>query len=48
MVERTLPAKEDLKNIYEYVSRDSKFYGRKIVEEIIELSESLSSQGWDA
>jgi toxin ParE1/3/4 len=38
MVKWTLPAKDDLKAIYEYIALDSKFYAKKIVREIISLS----------
>ncbi len=34
-------AKEDLKNIYDYIAQDSPFYAHKVVDDIIESSESL-------
>jgi len=34
-------AKQDLKQIYNYIARDSKFYALKVVEEIVEGSEKL-------
>ena len=37
-----LDAKEDLKQIYEYISRDSVYYANKTIEEIIEKTKYLS------
>ena len=37
-----LDAKEDLKEIYEYISRDSVYYANKTIEEIIEKTKYLS------
>lgn len=42
MVEWTDPAKQDLKSIYDYISRDSKFYAQKVSFEIVEKSEKLN------
>jgi toxin ParE1/3/4 len=42
MVKWTLPARDDLKAIYEYIALDSKFYAKKIVREIISLSSTIS------
>ena len=41
MVRWTLPARDDLKAIYEYIALDSKFYAKKIVREIITLSSTI-------
>jgi toxin ParE1/3/4 len=41
MVKWTLPARDDLKAIYEYIALDSKFYAKKIVREIISLSSTI-------
>ena len=41
MVEWTDPAKQDLKSIHDYISRDSKFYAQKVSLEIVEKSEKL-------
>jgi plasmid stabilization system protein ParE len=30
MVNWSLPAKNDLKNIYDYIARDSKYYAKKV------------------
>jgi addiction module RelE/StbE family toxin len=37
------PAKLDLKQIYDYIARDSKFYAKKVSQEIFEKSEKLNS-----
>jgi len=42
VVEWTYPAKQDLKSIYDYISRDSKFYAQKVSFEIVEKSEKLN------
>lgn len=36
------PAKEDLKNIYDYIAGDSKYYAIKVSQEFIEKSEQLA------
>jgi len=41
VVEWTDPAKQDLKSIHDYISRDSKFYAQKVSLEIVEKSEKL-------
>ena len=41
MVKWTLPARDDLKAIYEYIALDSKFYAKKIVREIVSLSSTI-------
>jgi plasmid stabilization system protein ParE len=43
VVEWTIPAKLDLKQIYDYIARGSKFYAQKVALEIAEKSEKLSS-----
>ena len=43
MVKWSKPAKLDLKQIYDYIARDSKFYAQKISQEIVEKSEKLNS-----
>lgn len=35
-------AKLDLRQIYDYVSRDSKIYGKKVVDDIVDRSEQLN------
>ncbi|MFH1096878.1 MAG: type II toxin-antitoxin system RelE/ParE family toxin [Candidatus Desantisbacteria bacterium] len=42
MVEWTDPAKQDLKSVYDYIARDSKFYAQKVSFEIVEKSERLN------
>jgi len=41
MVIWSLPAKEDLKRIYDYISEDSKFYAREVIENIVAKADSL-------
>ena len=43
MVKWTKPARLDLKQIYDYIARDSKFYAKKISQEMVEKSEKLNS-----
>ena len=43
MVKWTLPAKIDLREIREYIAKDSTFYAHKVSEEIVEASETLST-----
>ncbi|MDI6804399.1 MAG: type II toxin-antitoxin system RelE/ParE family toxin [Bacteroidota bacterium] len=42
MVKWSLPAKEDLKQINDFISRDSKYYAKKVSTEIVERSEHLN------
>lgn len=41
MVIWSTPAKNDLKNIHDYIANDSKFYAKKVSEDFIEKSERL-------
>lgn len=41
MVIWSIPAKDDLKKIYDYIDRDSKFYATKVSQEFVEKSEGL-------
>lgn len=43
MVKWSKPAKLDLKQIYDYIAIDSKFYAQKVSQEIVEKSEKLNS-----
>lgn len=43
MVKWSTPAKLDLKQIHDYIARDSKFYAQKVSSEIVEKSEKLNS-----
>jgi len=42
MVAWSAPAKRDLREIHRYISLDSKFYARKVVETIVDKAELLS------
>ena len=41
MVKWTTPARQDLKQIHDYIAKDSKFYAKKVSDEILEKSENL-------
>lgn len=41
MVKWTAPAKLDLKDIYDYIAKDSKYYAQKISKDIVAKSEIL-------
>ncbi len=41
MVKWSVPAKRDLRQIYNYISGDSKYYARQVVEKIVDKSELL-------
>ena len=41
MVIWSKPAKKDLKQIFEYIAMDSRFYAKKVVNNIVEKSMSL-------
>jgi plasmid stabilization system protein ParE len=43
MVIWSKPAEKDLRQIFEYIARDSKFYAKKVVKNIVERSMSLES-----
>lgn len=43
MVRWSLPAKADLREIYDYIARDSMFYAIKVSNEIVDLSETLDT-----
>ena len=42
MVRWSFPAKEDLRRIHDYISIDSKFYAKKISQDIVEKTEKLN------
>lgn len=42
MVKWSKPAKIDLKQLHDYIARDSKFYAQKVSQEIVEKSEKLN------
>ena len=41
MVKWTNPAKLDLKDIHDYIARDSKYYAQKVSQDIVDKSERL-------
>ena len=41
MVKWSIPAKQDLKQVYDYIARDSKFYAAKVSQDIVDKSEKL-------
>lgn len=43
MVKWSKPVKLDLKQIHDYIAKDSKFYAQKVSLEIVEKSEKLNS-----
>ena len=42
MVIWSIPAKQDLKKIYDYIAKDSKYYAEKVSQNILERSEKLN------
>ena len=42
MVIWSLPAKIDLKQIYDYIAKDSKYYAKNVTQNIVEKTEQLS------
>ena len=42
MVIWSIPARNDLKRIYDYIARDSKFYATKVMQDIVKKSEQLN------
>lgn len=43
MVKWSIPARTDLKQIHYFISQDSKYYAKKITEEILEKSRQLDN-----
>jgi plasmid stabilization system protein ParE len=43
MVVWSQPAKADLRNIHDFIARDSKFYAKKTTQEIIEKTDILET-----
>ncbi len=43
MVVWSIPARKDLKNIYDYISLDSEYYAKKVSEEFLSKIEKLST-----
>lgn len=42
MVTWSLPAKDDLKRIFDFISRDSKYYATKVTLDLVEKTEKLN------
>jgi len=42
MVRWSVPARNDLKQIYDYIAKDSKYYARNVVQEIAAKAETLT------
>ncbi|MDP2208436.1 MAG: type II toxin-antitoxin system RelE/ParE family toxin [Bacteroidota bacterium] len=42
MVKWSIPAKNDLRQIHDFIAKDSKYYAKKVTTEIIERAERLS------
>jgi addiction module RelE/StbE family toxin len=42
MVIWSIPAKQDLKKIHDYIARDSKYYAEKVSQDILERSEKFN------
>src|SRR5258706_13135928 len=41
MVRWTLPAKNDLKAIFDFIEKDSRYYAEKVIENIVEKSKQI-------
>jgi toxin ParE1/3/4 len=41
MVKWSVPARNDLKQIYDYISKDSKYYAQNVIQEIVAKTETL-------
>ena len=41
MVRWTLPAKRDLKDIFDYIARDSVYYAMRVIDTLVERTEKL-------
>jgi len=42
MVKWTAPAKKDLRKIHEYIAEDSKYYAKRVTDDIIAKTEKLN------
>lgn len=42
MVKWSHPAKQDIKQIHDYIARDSKYYAKKVIQEIVDKSKQLN------
>jgi|SRR5210317_2045573 len=42
MVKWSVPARNDLKQIHDYIAKDSKYYAQKVIQEVIPKTETLT------
>ena len=42
MVKWSFPARNDLKQIHDYIAKDSKYYARNVIQEIVVKTETLT------
>ena len=42
MVKWSVPARNDLKQIHDYIAEDSKYYSRRVIQEIVAKTETLT------
>ena len=42
MVKWSLPARNDLKQIHDYIAKDSRYYARNVIQEIVAKTETLA------
>ena len=42
MVKWSLPARNDLKQIHDYIAQDSRYYARNVIQEIVAKTEKLT------
>jgi addiction module RelE/StbE family toxin len=43
MVKWSVPAKNDLKQVHDYIAKDSKYYAQNVVREIVAKTEALTN-----
>jgi plasmid stabilization system protein ParE len=42
MVKWSVPARNDLRQIHDYIAKDSKYYARNVIQEIVSKTETLT------
>ena len=42
MVKQSVPARTDLKQIHDYIAKDSKYYAQNVIQEIVAKTETLA------
>ena len=42
MVKWSVPARNDLKQIHDFIAKDSKYYARKVIQDIVAKTETLN------